>query len=145
MESETDRETLNLLVSLGRSDASGVYLRPPADEDAIAGMQAAAARELGQVVPDSYLALLRVSNGVQINGAYFKEVQNLVAENLDTPRNGVIVLGNDGNTAEYVFDKRDRRYCTVTMGTQDERLASFAKFGEMLSAVMKEQQVLNAS
>ncbi len=145
MESETDRETLNLLVCLGKSDASGVYLRPPADEDAIAAMQAAAARELGEALPDSYLALLRMTDGVQINGAYFKEAQNLVAENLDMPRNGIIVLGNDGNTAEYVFDKRDRRYYTITRGTQDERLASFGKFDEMLLAVMKEQQVTTAS
>ena len=42
---------------------------------------------------------------------------------------------------EYVFDKRDRRFHTITMGFPDERQASFQTFEEMLSTVLREQQV----
>jgi hypothetical protein len=118
-----------------------VYLRPKADEAAIGYLQVAARRDLGEAVPDGYLALLRVTNGVQINGAYFKEAENLVAENLDVPHPEVIVLGNDG-MAEYVFDKRDRRFHMINAGFPDERFSSFGSFEEMLLNVMAEQQVL---
>jgi len=67
---------------------------------------------------------------------------NLVSENLDVPRPEIVVLGNDGNMAEYVFDKRDRRFHTINMGLPDERFASFDTFEAMLLAVMAEQQVL---
>jgi hypothetical protein len=134
-------DAIPALVRLGSAGGSSVYLRPSASEAAIGRMQVAARRDLGEAVPDGYLALLRVTNGVQINGAYFKEAENLVPENLDVSRPEVIVLGNDG-MAEYVFDKRDRRFHTINQGFPDERFASFGTFGEMLLSVMAEQQVL---
>ncbi len=56
------------------------------------------------------MRLLRLTNGAQINGAFFKEAENLVLENLDVPRAHVIVLGNAGNVDEYLFDTRDRHF-----------------------------------
>jgi hypothetical protein len=137
-------DTSQVLQTLRAVALSGqpVYVQPPATEEAVNAMQAAALRDLGERVPDGYIALLQVANGAQINAAYFKEAENLVPENLDVQRGNVIVLGHEGNTAEYVFDRRDRRYHIVNMGAEDERLASFATFEEMLQAVMKQQQVL---
>ncbi len=133
---------LETLRRRGADDTSGVYLRRGCDDEAIADMQAAAATHLGEAVPESYVRLLRLTNGVQINGAYFKEAENLVLENLDVPRPEIIVLGNEGNMAEYVYDRRDRQFHTINMGHSDERFASFATFDEMLLLVMKEQDVL---
>ena len=102
-------------------------------------MQASAKRDLGGSVPEGYVNLLRATNGVQINGAYFKEAENLVLENLDLGRPEVMVLGTDGGMAEYIFDTRDRRFHTINMGFPDERFASFDTFEELLLAVLKEQ------
>lgn len=135
-------DALPTLLRLGAEKNSGVYLRPKASEQAIHRMQVTAKRDLGEPVPDGYVVLLRVTNGVQINCAYFKEGENLVPENLDVLHPEIIVLGNEGNMAEYIFDKRDRRFHTINMGFPDERMDSFDNFDEMLLAVMTEQQVL---
>lgn len=121
---------------------SGVYLQPGATEAAIERMQADAQRDLGERVPESYAALLRTTNGIQINGAYFKSAENLVAENVDLSTLEVIVLGDEGNHAWFVFDRRDRRFHTVNLGFLDERFASFDALGELLVSVMREQQVV---
>jgi hypothetical protein len=133
---------LATLARLGSDPMSGVDLQPAANEAAIRRMQTAARRDLGEPVPVEYAALLRVTNGVQVNGAYFKSAEDLVPENLDVPRPEVIVLGTEGNVAEFVFDRRDRRFHTINMGFPDERLASFGSFAELLAAVLREQQVL---
>jgi hypothetical protein len=135
-------DALQTLLRLGSDQKHGVYLRPKASEMAIQQMQTDARRELGEAVPDGYVALLLLTNGVQINGAYFKEAENLVPENLDVPRREIVVLGNDGNMADHVFDKRDRRFHTTSMGCSDEQYGSFDTFEEMLLAVMREQQAL---
>jgi hypothetical protein len=135
-------EALHALAHLGANEKRAVYLRPKASDTAIRRMQVAAQRDLGEAVPDGYVALLRITNGAQINGAYFKEAENLVSENLDVLRPEIIVLGTDGNMAEHVFDKRDRRFHTINMGHPDERFESFDTFEAMLLAVLIEQQVL---
>jgi len=134
-------DVLDVVGRLGTDPTSGVYLRPGCGEDALRDLQADARQRLGHPVPASYLRLLRLTNGVQINGADFKRAEDLVLENLDLPHREVIVLGNSGNMVEYVFDTRDRRFHTITMGFPDERQASFQTFEEMLSTVLKEQQV----
>jgi len=135
-------DALPTLVRLGTEEKRAVYLRPKANEAAIRRMQSAARRDLGEPVPEGYVALLRMTNGVQINGAYFKEAENLVPENLDLAAREIIVLGNDGNMAAHVFDKRDRRFHTINMGFPDERFESFDTFEEMLLAVLRGQQAL---
>ena len=113
------------IARLGLDLMSGVYLQPGASEASIERMQAAAMRDLGSGIPESYAALLRFTNGVQINGAYFKSAENLVAENVDLSTLEVIVLGDEGNHAWCVFDRRDQRFHTVNLGFPDERFASF--------------------
>jgi hypothetical protein len=135
-------DVLATLARLGSDPMSGVYLQPPADEATIWQMQEAARRDLGEPVPEEYAALLRVANGVQINGAYFKSAENLVPENLDVLRREIIVLGTEGNMAELVFDLRDRQFHTINMGFPDERFESFGSFAELLAVVLQEQQVL---
>jgi hypothetical protein len=135
-------DALAALARLGSDPMSGVYVQPAADEGAIRQMQEAARRNLGEPVPDEYAALLRVTNGVQVNGAYFKSAEHLVPENLDVHRPEIIVLGTEGNMAEFVFDRRDRRFHTINMGSPDERFASFGSFAELMAAVLQEQQVL---
>lgn len=63
------------LARLGSDPLSGVHVQPAADEGAIRRRQELAQRHLGGPVPDEYVALLRVTNGVQINGAYFKSAE----------------------------------------------------------------------
>jgi hypothetical protein len=131
------------LARLGADPERAVYLRPGATEAAIRKLQRDARQELGEEVPESFVRLLRLTNGVQINGAFFKEAENLVLENLDVPRPDVIVLGNAGNVEQYVFDKRDRRFHTVNFGFEDERLASFQSFEELLLSVFRDQQEIS--
>lgn len=77
---------LSTLVRLGNRPMSSVYLQTGASEGAIGQMQASARQDLGEQVPDGYAALLRLTDGVQINGAYFKSAEHLVPENLDVLR-----------------------------------------------------------
>jgi hypothetical protein len=135
-------DALPTLARLGADKQRAVYLRPKASEAAIRRMQTAAKRNLSELVPDAYVALLRITNGVQINGAFFKEAENLVPENLDINHPDIIVLGNEGNVAYYVFDKRDRRFHTINLGFPDERFESYDSFEGMLIGVLKEQQAL---
>ena len=128
------------LARLGADPERAVYLRPGAGETAILNLQRDARTSLGAQVPESFVRLLRLTNGAQINGAFFKEAENLVLENLDVPRPDVIVLGNAGNVDEYVFDTRDRHFHIVTFGFEDERVASFRTFEELLLRVFKSQE-----
>jgi len=136
-------EVFGVLGRLGKDPASGVHLRTGCSEDALRELQAGAKQHLGAEVPESYVLLLRMTNGVQINGADFKTAEHLVLENLDVPRPEVIVLGNDGNVAEYVFDKRDGRFHTINMGFPDEKFATFDTFEDMLSAVLEERRFVH--
>jgi hypothetical protein len=134
-------DLLATLVELARAGAP-VYLKPPAAENALDQMQAAARQNLGKPVPQAYVALLRVTNGVQINGAFFKSAEDLVPDNLDAERAEIIVLGTEGNVAEFVFGRGDRQFHTINMGFPDERLETFDSFADMLAMVLREQQLL---
>jgi hypothetical protein len=134
-------DVVEQLIRLGRSELSGVHLRLPAAEAAIQQLQSDASRKLGEEIPQSFITLLRVTNGLQINCAYFKEAEHIVLDNLDLFEKNVIFLGND-SLAQYVFDKRDKRFHTINMGFPDERFASYDTLEEMLAAVLKEQQVV---
>jgi hypothetical protein len=133
---------VQVLTRLGNDPQSSVYLEPPADEAAIAQMQAAARRDLGQPVPEAYVTLLQFTNGLQMNGAYFKSAEHLVAENLDLRQTEVIVLGTAGNVSDFVYDSRDQQFHTTIFGFRDERLATFGSLATLLTAVMREQQIV---
>ncbi len=85
------------------ADDKGIYVRPAAKESTIKKMQRESKRELGEEVPDGYVRLLKLTNGLQVNCAYFKEAENLVAENLDNEYPDSIVLGIESDMAEYVY------------------------------------------
>lgn len=133
---------LQRLVELGADPAKGVYLQRPASEAGIAQLRTNAMALLGASVPDGYIRLLRVTNGVQIDNAMFKAAEHLVPENLDVFSPAVIVLGSAGNLEAFVYDRRDGRFHIIAMGFPDERIASFDTFDALLEAVMREQQVL---
>jgi hypothetical protein len=130
------------LLRLGNTPLSGVHVQQPAYDRTIRRMQSAAEQGLGEAVPAGYVELLMVTNGVQINAAYFKPSADLVPENLDVPRADVIVLGNAGNVTEFVFDRRDRPFHIINMGFPNERFASFDTFAELLAVVMRGQGVV---
>ena len=142
----------NVLATLVRLDADrqkgifpileyGVCLEPPAPRAAVRRMQEAAVRDLGVPVPDSFAALLLLSNGASFNGAVFKTAERLVFENLAEPRPGVVVLGRWHRHAdriyEFVFDPRDGRFHTISEGNPDGRLESFETFESLLVAVVE--------
>lgn len=120
----------------------GMYLKPPASAAAVHAMQTAARRDLGEPVPDDYVALLRLTDGAQFDAAYFKSAEHLVAENLDVPRPEIIVLGNEGNTTEFVFDRRDRRFHAINLGFPNERFASFDSFADLLVTFLRERGMI---
>lgn len=91
----TPADGIATLARLAAEGKRAVHLKPKASETAIRDMQTAAKKDLGEPVPEEFVALLRISNGVQINGAYFKEAENLVPENLDVVCEEVIILGSD--------------------------------------------------
>lgn len=130
-----------LLADLLATPVDCVYVREPADDDTLERMQAAAVRDLGRRVPEEYERLLRVTNGIQINNAYFKPAEHLVPDNLDVPMPEVIVLGNAGNVDQYVYDHRDRRFAAINMGFPDERYATFETFADLLVEVLKLEDV----
>ncbi len=136
-------EVLELIVELAEDPMRSVFIEPAAHEHAIQRMQRAARRDLGDVVPEAYVALLRVSNGLQLENAVFKCADNLVPENLDVPRPNIIVLGVEGNMAEFVFDRRDRLFHTINLGHPDERFDTFDDLAALLRHVIDEQQILD--
>jgi hypothetical protein len=133
---------LDTLKRRGDDETSGVYLNPGAGAVAIREMQECAERHLGAPLPDAYVEFLKITNGAQLNCAYFKSAEHLVAENLVVPRPEIIVLGNAGNIDEFVFDLRRKKFHTIAMGCQDHIRASFDSFYEMLMTVMEEEDVL---
>lgn len=134
-------DPFKLIIRLGEA-RRGVYVKPPADEAALRKLEIDSKRELGEQVPAEYVEMLRLSNGFQINCAYFMSAEDIVPLNLDVLYEEIIRLGNAGSLADFVFDKRDRRFHTINLGFPDERFSSYDTFKEMLAAVMKEQQVL---
>jgi hypothetical protein len=142
VERPSPHDVFQALYQLGQADGNTVYLQPAASELAISRMQLSAKQELGEPVPPEYEKLLRITNGVQINGAYFKDAHTLVDDNLDLELPEVIVLGNEGNVVHFVFDRRDRHFHTIGFASPGERFESYDSFEEMLIGVLKEQHAI---
>ena len=99
--------------------------------------------EFEVAIPQSSIHLLKLSNGIQINTVFFKQAENLIAENLDFESPDVIVLGNSGNVEAYIFDKRDGKFYAVNIFNFEERFESYATFEAMLLAIIQEQMFSN--
>jgi hypothetical protein len=135
-------KSLATILRLGVKKDSGVFLRPPATADAIQMLRANAIATWGEAVPDEFTDMLKSTNGVQINGAYFKEAENFVLENRDVFDPRVMVLGNSGSVDWYVFDRQDRQFHITTLGSPSDRFGTFQTFDELLNAVLYQQQVV---
>ena len=145
----TPANVIATLVRLNADRQNGVFtileygacLEPPAPSPVVRRMQQSAERDLGVPVPDSYAALLLMSNGLFFNGARFKPAERLVHENLAAPLAGVVVLGQwyhgDNRVYEFVYDPHDDRFHVVPEGKPDERLESFDTLEELLVAVVE--------
>src|SRR5258706_13598790 len=105
-------------------------------------MQAGGVRELGCQVPEAFVRLVRLSNGLQINNAYLKKAEHLVPDNLDSQYRHAIILGDAGNVDEYIYDMQDHQFHTAPMGFPDERYATFLTLEDMILAILQQQQVL---
>ena len=114
-------------------------MNPGCSNTEIEKLQLAAKKEFGVAIPQSFICLLKLSNGIQINTAFFKQAENLIADNLDFKSPEVIVLGNSGNVEAYIFDRRDGKFYAVNIFNFDERFESYATFEAMLSAIMQAQ------
>ena len=114
-------------------------MNPGCSNSEIKKLQLAAKKEFGVAIPQSFICLLKLSNGIQINTAFFKQAENLIADNLDFKSPEVIVLGNSGNVEAYIFDRRDGKFYAVNIFNFDERFESYATFEAMLSAIMQAQ------
>lgn len=115
------------------------YLNSGASNTEIKKLQSAAKQKLGIAIPESFIRLLKISNGIQIDGVFFKKAENLIAENLDLESREVVVLGNSGNVEAYIFERRDRKFYTVNIFDFDEKLESYATFEAMLLAIIQKQ------
>ena len=112
-----------------KADELGVYLKPPLPEGELSGTAERIRRELGLMIPEDYLRLLRVTNGVVTQRGYLSPLREIGEQNaviwfmrstsgtnaqghfeiryepLTTPRTPTyLLLGYDGNSAEQVFD-----------------------------------------
>lgn len=116
------------------------YLNPGCNDAKIEKLQLAA-KEFGFVIPQSFIRLLKISNGIQIDGVFFKEAENLIAENLDLESPEAIVLGNSGNVEAYIFDLRDGKFHTVNIFDFEEKFESYATFEAMLLAIIEVQML----
>ena len=114
------------------------YLNSGCSDGEIEKLQLAA-KEFGFTIPRSFIRLLKISNGIQINSVFFKEAENLIAENLDLESPEVIVLGNSGNVEAYIFDRRDSKFHTVNFFNFAEKFATYATFEAMLLAIIRVQ------
>ncbi len=70
------------------------YLNPGCSNKEIEKLQLIAKKEFGVAIPQSFIRLLKPRSGIQINTVFFKQAENLIAENLDFESPDVIVLGN---------------------------------------------------
>ncbi len=139
---KTDDAIFETIKKWAGKGCSCVYLQPPCEEAALIRMQTDAKRHLGEEIPESYVQFLRLTNGAQFDGAFFKKGEDLVPENLDAPDARVIRLGNSGNVDDYVFDRRDRTFNVVSFGDPDSRFSSFPTFEGLLHDVLWQQQIL---
>lgn len=115
------------------------YLNPGCSDTKIEKLQSAAKKEFGVAIPESFIRLLKISNGIQINGVFFKQAENLIAENSDFGSSEVIILGNSGNVEAYIFEQRDKKFYAVNIFNFDERFESYATFEAMLLAIIQKQ------
>jgi hypothetical protein len=126
------------------ADARGVYLTPPLLEDELRAAARAIRDELGLPIPDEYMKLLRVTDGISTQRGYLSALQEIGEQNaviwfmqsksganaqgdfeiryepLETPRTPTYIwLGYDGNSAEQVIDLATGEFRQLVLGGTD--------------------------
>lgn len=106
----------------------------PVPDDEIASHAEAFVKEFGVPLPDEYLALLRITNGLDAGMGYIDSIETLIEQNREVwfdhhvaDEAGIwqgvackpltyVWLGYEGNSAEQVFDLESREYRQVALG-----------------------------
>ena len=110
------------------------HFREPLPDDEIAAQAEAFLIEFGVPLPGDYLALLRVTDGLDAGMGYIDSVGTLIEQNREvwfdhhvTDEAGIwqgvackpltyIWLGYEGNSAEQVYDLESKEYRQVALG-----------------------------
>ena len=130
-------ETIEKFLERVEADADdlGVYLKPPLPEYELNETAEAIREELGLTIPDDYMRLLRVTDGIETQRGYLSSLQDIGEHNaivwfmesksganaagvfeiryepLETPRTPTYIwLGYEGNQSEHVYDLATGEY-----------------------------------
>lgn len=136
-------ETIEQLLARIKTEADerGVYLRPPLPEAELQSLVSPIRFDLGLEIPDDYLRLLRVTNGIWTQNGYLSDLADVGEQNaaiwfmksesgtdeqgnfairyevLAEPRTPTYLwLGYDGNSAEQVYDLASSEYRQLVLG-----------------------------
>ena len=124
-------ETIEKFLERVEADADelGVYLKPPLPEYELNETAEAIREELGLTIPDEYMRLLRITDGIDTQCGYLSSLQAIGEHNaiiwfmqsksganaegffeiryepLETPRTPTYIwLGYEGNQSEHIYD-----------------------------------------
>jgi hypothetical protein len=136
-------ETIEKFLQQVKADADkrGVYLTPPLPEHELSAAAQAIRNELGFVIPDEYMRLLHVTDGIGTQCGYLSALREIGEQNTDiwcmqsksgtnaegefeiryepltTPRTPTYIwLGYDGNSAEQVIDLATGEFRQLVLG-----------------------------
>jgi hypothetical protein len=131
------------LAQLERNDA-GVYFSTPCSEAEIALTREQSQVLLGHNLPEGYIELLRMSNGVQINNAVIESASAVIELNTELRATnqeyvGYLVLGYQGNMEHYVFNHARKTFQTVNFFSVGEVFETYVSFNELLSGIINAQ------
>lgn len=131
------------LTQLEKDDAS-VYFSTPCTEAEITLSLEQSQVLLGHNLPESYVELLRMSNGVQINNAVIESASAVIELNTalratNPEYAGYLVLGYQGNMEHYVFNHAKKAFQTVNFFSVGDVFETYASFNELLSGIVKAQ------
>lgn len=140
------------LRTLRDSGEAAVYLKPPCTEAELERFSRRVREEL-QLADGApwYLALLRFSNGLQIENSIFDSAEGCIENNLDHRRQcpavgtRFLLLGSNGNLDSYVYDAQApaRPFLVANFygdfSRGDEIFASFATLDHLVSALLNQE------
>jgi hypothetical protein len=139
-------ETIEKFIERVEADADkrGVYLKPPLPEYELNEVAQSIRDELGLAIPDEYMRLLRLTDGISTQCGYLSPLQEIGEQNaviwfmqsksganaqgnfeiryepLETPRTPTYIwLGYDGNSAEQVIDLATGEFRQLVLGGTD--------------------------
>ena len=134
---------LERLAQLEAEDA-GVYFSTPCTENEIALTCEQSQIRFGQNLPEDYIELLRISNGIQINNAVIESANLLIESNSELRASNpeyvdYLVFGYQGNMEHYVLNHAKKAFQTVNFFSVTDVFASYASFDELLSSIANAQ------